>query len=153
MPQIDPEHEGHSGWSDDQVAASVYSILQNNPADIVLLHVGTNDFETSAADVGTILDEIDRFETDSGIPITVILAKIINRQSFHSPTSTFNANLEVLALARISAGDSIVLVDQENALTYPGDMFDNLHPNSTGYGKMSNVWFTALQSLMSPCGT
>jgi lysophospholipase L1-like esterase len=153
MPQIDPEHEGHSGWSDDQIAASVYSFLQNNPADIVLLHVGTNDFETSAADVGTILDEIDRFETDSGIPITVILAKIINRQTFHSPTSTFNANLEVLALARISAGDSIVLVDQENALTYPGDMFDNLHPNSTGYGKMSNVWFTALQSLMSPCGT
>jgi hypothetical protein len=67
VPQIDPEHEGGSGWTDNQVAASVYSYLQDNPADIVLLHIGTNGFETSAADVGTILDEIDRFESDSGI--------------------------------------------------------------------------------------
>jgi lysophospholipase L1-like esterase len=46
-----------------------------------------------------------------------------------------------------------VIVDQENALTYPADMFDNLHPNSTGYAKMSNVWYSALQSLISVCGT
>jgi hypothetical protein len=32
IPQIDPEHEGGSGWTDNQVAASVYSILQENPA-------------------------------------------------------------------------------------------------------------------------
>jgi hypothetical protein len=36
----------------------------------------------------------------------------------------------------------------ENALVYPDDMYDLLHPNSAGYGKMANVWFEALQSYL-----
>jgi hypothetical protein len=36
----------------------------------------------------------------------------------------------------------------ESALTYPGDLADNVHPNDTGYGKMAGVWFTALKEML-----
>jgi lysophospholipase L1-like esterase len=152
VPQIDPNHEGRSGWSDDQIAANVYSFLDANPSDVILLHIGTNALETEVSGVEATLNEIDRYEADTGKLITVVLAKIINRAAYSATTSTFNNNLENMALARIAAGDSLIIVDQESALIYPDDMFDNLHPNSVGYEKMATVWNTALQSLLIPCG-
>ena len=152
VPQIDADHEGRSGWSDDLVADNVYQFLFDNPVDIVLLHIGTNNFETSVDDVARILDEVDRFEADMAVTIKVVVAKIINRKTYHAPTSTFNANLEALILTRMGNGDQVILVDQEGALDYQSDMFDNLHPNSSGYGKMGTTWFTELQSQLSTCG-
>lgn len=45
----DPEHEGHGGWyadgdpSGNDIRPHVYDWLLAHPADIVLLHIGTND--------------------------------------------------------------------------------------------------------------
>ncbi len=36
----------------------------------------------------------------------------------------------------------------ESALDYPGDMDDTLHPNASGYGKMADVWYTALNNFL-----
>ncbi len=47
-----------------------------------------------------------------------------------------------MALGRVN--DNIVMVNQHDALTYPGDLFDSLHPTLTGYGKMADVWFAPL---------
>jgi lysophospholipase L1-like esterase len=150
-PQIDPDHEGHGGWSDDQLAAGVYRFLKANPADMILLHVGTNDLEAGVAGVETILDEIERFERNTDSIITVFLAKIINRATHSQTTSDFNVNLEKVALERIAAGDSLVLVDQESALTYPDDLYDALHPRKIGYEKMARVWYEAVAPRILKC--
>jgi lysophospholipase L1-like esterase len=150
----DPQNQGHPGWRDDQIADSVYSFLQQNPADIILLHIGTNALNTSPNDVEDILDEIDRFEADSSMAITVVLARIINWAPWNPSVTTFNDNVEAMALAR--TGDDIVMVDMEDGagIVYQiqpaGDMWDKLHPNDDGYAKMANVWFTALQGLLPP---
>jgi len=81
----DPDHEGHAGATAYDVAfgspdagGGVYAWLEANPADVVLLHIGTHGLSTSPADVGFVLDEIDRWETsESGYPISVLLARII----------------------------------------------------------------------------
>jgi len=145
-PSFDYDHEGHGGWTDSQVASNVYDWLVANPADVVLLHIGTNGLDTSPDDVEDILDEIDRYSED----ITVILARIINRRDHVCPngstTTTFNDNVEALAEARIANGDKIIIVDMEcgAGIDYsqypPGDMYDNLHPYDTGYDKMADVW-------------
>jgi hypothetical protein len=159
---FDPDHEGHGGYRDDQVARNIYNNskinwLGHNPADIILLHIGTNSLNSSPNDVEKILNEIDQFESDRGVRVIVILARIINRNTHSSITTLFNNNVQAMAEARIAAGDSIVIVDMENGaginynLLPVGDMWDNLHPFATGYTKMANVWFNALTPILPVC--
>jgi lysophospholipase L1-like esterase len=151
-PSFDIDHQGTGGITDTEVANNVYDWLTENPAEIVLLHIGTNSFSTSPDDVEDILNEIDRFELDSGTNITVVLARIINRQIAHPDTTVFNNNVESMARSRIAAGDKIVIVDQESALVYPTDMFDLLHPKNSGYAKMSAEWLKGVVDLLPVCG-
>ena len=41
---FDSDHEGHPGFRDDEIATEVFGYLAISPADIVLLHIGTNGF-------------------------------------------------------------------------------------------------------------
>lgn len=156
---FDRDHEGHSGMhAEDQpnknrdIYSIAYQQLSKNPADIVLLHIGTNDISVGGQDaqeVSRILDEIDRYDPD----IIVVLAKIINRKTYSPATTQYNQDLQVMANQRINDGDKIVVVDMENALTYPGDLQDEVHPNNQGYAKMAVVWYDALQKILPVCGT
>ena len=151
VPPFDIDHQGVPGITASEVAVNVYNWLVAHPAEIVLLHIGTNDNSTNPGAVETILDEIDRYETVQGKKVTVVLARIINRMTPNPDTTTFNNNVQAMAEARIAAGDKIVIVDQESALTYPTDMWDNLHPNTAGYNKMDDVWINALADLLPVC--
>ncbi len=150
IPAFDPDNEGHPGWRDDQIADSIYYWLTLNPADIILLHIGTNGLDSSPADVENILNEIDRYEQDNNDTITVLLARIINRSTYSSLTTLFNDSVQYMAQQRILAGDHIVMVDMENGagidyrLEPAGDMEDLLHPFETGYAKMAQQWFEFL---------
>ncbi|NJK87316.1 MAG: hypothetical protein HC906_16365, partial [Bacteroidales bacterium] len=115
VPAFDPNHEARSGIRDDQVATNIYNWLVANPADIVLLHIGTNSLDTSSADVRDILDEIDRYESDFSRDVWVILTRIINRVPLSTTSTTFNNNVENMAISRINnQGDKIILLDMEN---------------------------------------
>ncbi len=155
-PYFDCAHEGHPGFLSGQIAQNVYSWLQLNPADIVLLHIGTNDLMVkpagedylSADNISKILDEIYRYNPK----ILVVLAQIINWQTYNPDVATFNQNIADMALARIQNGDDLILVNMENALSYPDDMASLLHPDQTGYKKMAQVWFNALDNVLPFCG-
>ncbi len=144
-PGFDYNHEGHGGWSDNEVAGQVYTWLVANPADIILLHIGTNDFNTSPDDVALILDEIDKYSKD----IVVVLALIINHKTYNPLITQFNDNIRAMAEVRIAHCDKIIIVDMENALNYQNDMDDNLHPNTNGYIKMADVWFPAVEQILT----
>ena len=165
----DYQHEGHGGYTAAQVEAGVYGWLDarrlaSQPVDVILLHIGTNDIAdatpaaTVTSDVENILDEIDRYETDNGVVITVILALIINEQDHTcndgSLTSEFNDDVNTMAMARIALGDRIEIVDMEcdagidyRNQSVGGDMFGTLHPFYTGYDKMANLWFSSFQDI------
>ncbi len=160
IPAFDIDHEGHGGWQANGgtgggIAPNVQGFLLANPADVVLLHIGTNDISSGTqdpADIGLILDNIDLYSLNT----TVVLARIINRTDYPAKelaTTQFNDAVENLAKARIANGDKIIIVDQEDALDYATDMADTLHPNPTGYEKMSDVWLNALSSFLPVCQT
>jgi len=171
----DNNHEGHPGWCDGPIPCAgggnitdyVQTWLDSEPADIILLHIGTNDFEANeAGDVAgtaisppslsdSILDNIDTWESNNH-PLTVFLAKIIDDTdadlSFTLDVTTFNTGLDGLVAGR--AGDRVFMVDQQigAGLTYvidntvpygdTGDMAGDLHPNPAGYNKMADRWYT-----------
>lgn len=158
VANFDFHHEGHGGWRDDEIAwgrgqpfpDGIFEWLQANPADIVLLHIGTNGLDPTPNDVTDILNEIDRWEVSAGgNPVTVMLARIIDQDPFGGTVTPFNNN--VVAMAQARTGDKIFIVDQQTALVYPptvpNDMADNKHPIDAGYGKMATVWFNRLTGL------
>ena len=162
----DAENEGHPGWTDDQIAASVYGFLEANPAEIILLHIGTNGLNPDPTGVKNILNEIDRYEFDYTTKITVILARIIDWVPPNATVTAFNDNVEDMAWLRVNDPndpaypDRIIFgpdVDMEDGAgivyrlyTDPlgGDMWDFLHPTADGYSKMAGVWFSALEGIL-----
>jgi len=153
------DNAGFPGITDDQLANLIntgYNAYYNPPtpvtpgpylnyypADIILLHIGTNDLTVSPDDVKDILDNIRSFDSD----VYIIVARIINRRTYHAETTQFNDNVEAMVAAR---GDNrIIMVDMEDGagIDYSTEMVDNLHPKQTGYDKMAYVWFDALDNL------
>ena len=150
VPAFDPDNEGHGGWRSSDIATYIYGWLQTTPADIILLHIGTNALTTSTTAVQTILNEIDRYETDSGRHIKVLLARIINQNPNNPNVTTFNNNVAAMAATRIANGDDIVMVNMETGagINYSTDMRDQYHPYDSGYQKMAALWFTTLQAVL-----
>jgi len=142
-------HEGHLGSevTTAYVAANVEGWLDANPADVVLLYAGTQDFvgggdaANSHARIGDILSAIDAWSSSRGQPVTVLLAKIIDQWPPNPGISAFNGLLS----ARSDPG-KVIVVDQHEALDYPADLADGVHPDSDGYRKMADVWRAALES-------
>ena len=153
VPQFDPDNEGHPGFRANQIRDEVFDWLQLNPADIILLHIGTNDIsdpQTVAEivlEVEEILDWIFAYSPE----ITVILAKIINRKSFSQKTNDFNNLLPGMVNTHPNK-DKVIIVDMEvgAGIDYDTDMIDTLHPDpdGNGYAKMANVWFSALEEIL-----
>ena len=153
----DFNHEGHGGFTAFEIWGGVFNWLVDNPADVILLHAGTNDLiNTNVTEIADILDEIDRWEdpfsNPGGNPVTVILALIIDRDSKDNPVvAALNDAVKSMANLRIAAGDNIIIVDQQQAVDYPTDYSDALHPTDDGYAKMAPVWFNALENVLDKC--
>lgn len=143
QPPIDPNNEAYPGKDSDFMSSNIYDFLTANPADMILIHIGTNDHDNgNMTHMKSLLDEIDRFEANYNTPIRVILALIIQRQDVVDLTiDAFNNNLAELANNRINRGDNIIVVDMENDANLTSDDYaDGTHPNDVGYGKMANLW-------------
>ena len=154
---FDPDNEGHESYSANDIRDHVYSWLTSNPADVILLHIGTNDIQGGqdaagvVAEVNSTLNNIDQWANDNGRTVTIILAQIILcsiNASWNTTTKLYNDELQQMAEAR--SADHIIVVDMENALNYATDLSpDGIHPTDTGYAKMANVWYNALTGLLS----
>lgn len=119
--------------------------LLTYPADIILLHIGTNNLNEDAIIVSDLLDRIRQYAPD----VIILVARIIDRVPHSVTTSKFNDNVQAMIAAR---GDSkIISVNMETGAgiiySFSADMFDYLHPNNSGYEKMAAKWFQALVNL------
>lgn len=159
---FDPDHEGHGGWTDSQIAANIYDnggenwLSQFHPA-VILLHIGTNSLDPDPSDAENILNEIDQYEISEGADVVVLITRISNQVPYNQLVSQFNDNVMNMVQARINSGDLLIMVDMEdgaglNYIIQPnGDMWDSLHPFATGYSKMAAEWFPPLSSILPVC--
>ncbi|MFC1923242.1 putative Ig domain-containing protein [Chloroflexota bacterium] len=168
-PFSDPQHEGHNGWRDDEIAENIFNNgganwLNANPPDVILLHIGTNSLNSGASEVADILDEINEFEVNTGSSVIVIVARIIDMVPNNPVVHEFNNNVEDMVTARPDYNSEVFMVDMEDGggLNYSiyhdvnnplGDFIDDLHPYATGYTKMANVWKAKFDEIYASCGT
>ena len=117
--------------------------LDYYPAEIILLHIGTNALIESAYQVENLLDRIRSYDPD----VLILVARIINRRTYHASTTIFNNNVELMVTGRADPRIKMVNMETGADINYSEDMIDNLHPNPIGYDKMAYKWFEAIQNL------
>ena len=146
ISDFDKDHEGHGGWHANQIQDSIYNWLIKNPADIILLHIGTNDLNKEESptiiiqEIDQILSEVDRYEEKSNAPVKVVLATLINNLLYTEQTQELNNYITELVKNRQINNDLIILADMNKYLEGTNYYLDNVHPNELGYKKMAEVW-------------
>jgi lysophospholipase L1-like esterase len=145
ISDFDKDHEGHGGWHANQLQDSIYNWLIKNPADIILLHIGTNDLNKEESptiiiqEIDQILSEVDRYEEKKNVPVKVVLATLINHLLYIEQTQELNNYITELVKNRQRNNDLIILADMNKYLEGTNYYLDNVHPNEPGYKKMADV--------------
>ncbi len=153
-PELDDQdHEGHSGWRIDQIAAEIDGWLEASQPEIVLLMIGSNDvlqdYDLGAAPdrLGALMDQII-----AGMPETKLVVASITPLSTElddAQALEYNAAIPDLVATRVAQGALLTYVDMHAALTLE-DLVDGVHPNPAGYAKMADVWTEAVLELTAP---
>ena len=149
---FDKNHEGHGGFKIADIAAGVNSWLAQNPADFVLLMVGTNDVRSpNSADLNGMNDRyaalLDQILAIPGGP-HVIAATIPPQTDLGSQPerqaalTSLNNAIPGMVAARAGTG-RISGVDVFGALS-PADIADGSHPTTAGYKKVANAFYGGL---------
>ncbi len=154
-------HEGHSGFvirggngaPRDGIADFVDSWFGPTGVepDIILLMIGTNDVDTNydLANAGARLDALVTKISDKTTGLRpsarLIVAQLVpvNDTAEDNLAKAYNAQVATVVAQHAAAGESVSLVDMHSALG-AADLFDKLHPNDSGYGKMADVWCKAI---------
>lgn len=147
----DTDHEGHPGWSANQILGSLNTFLAQAQPQAVLLHIGTNDIsggnsaDLVVSEITAIVDAIFQYNANTKIYLSTLIPRTDARETV---SVAVNAQLPALVNARANSGYRIHLVDNHAAfLANPNWaldwMADNLHPNDAGYEVMSNQWWAA----------
>jgi len=151
-PSFDPNNEGHPSWTSYEIADKVYGWVREFKPDIILLHIGSNDWDDSVSGVDSILARINRASKDENRHIKTIVALILDRAHHEEWIVKFNNNLRSLVKKYQNNGQDVELVNMYSGakINYREDMSDNTHPNDVGYEKMANVWFSAITNSPPP---
>ncbi|MEU7066907.1 SGNH/GDSL hydrolase family protein [Streptomyces sp. NPDC046161] len=135
----DPDHEGHRGWQITQIRAEIDGWLATAQPQYVLLHIGINDLAwgadpNAAADqlVG-LVDEIQARQPG----VTIILMGLIPTSAgLQTQVAAYNARARTIMRPHFYYVDAPALTTSE--------MVDELHPNDSGYQRIGDVLYTAL---------
>lgn len=133
----DADHEGHSGWTIENMKPKVRGWIREHRPDIILLHMGTNDLVqgTSGPDAVNRLEGLLN-EIAAETPATVIVAGVW--APLHQVWQFAEKGKAMVARLK-AAGRNIRYVDTAQLLA-PGDFADDLHANAGGYQKISAMW-------------
>jgi len=139
-------HEGHSGWTIQQIDDIVPEPALSPSPHIVLLHIGTNDMVRSPSGASGRLEAlIDQILADLPDALLVV-AKIIPLPG-NGTLMSFNDSIPAMVRERASGGKHIVLVDQ--FMGFPNsELGDGVHPNQAGYARMAGVWYAAIKPYL-----
>lgn len=154
----DTQHEGHGSFRADMIRDNVKSYLQKNPANLVLLQIGTNDLGQNQTvgstrdELGEIVDNIFQFNALIEIYLATLTPRKDGKQA---NVEELNALLPELVNLKKAQGLKIFLVDLHSRFVADPNwqtsrMFDNIHPNDAGYDVIAQVWFEEIRKNHAP---
>lgn len=159
-------HEGHGGYTIQQIEDNLDAnsgTPGNNGGfwltgtatraaispDIILLHIGTNNLVESPDTLSNRLNSLMGRIFEDRPNTALVVAGIVPfpDPKYDNVAVAYNALIPSLVDAYPQKGRKCYFVDMHSALI-PGTDFsaDQVHPNQSGYDKMGDVWFNALQT-------
>ncbi|MEU4688196.1 SGNH/GDSL hydrolase family protein [Actinoplanes sp. NPDC023714] len=145
----DADHEGHGGWTIDQLAVDADVWVAAAKPDVVLLHAGTNDvtrLERPAVTAAKLSRLIDRVR--SGAPRAAIFVSTIVGTAVPAEDLANRAFNRLIPGVVAGKDANVHLVDQASVAGL--DLYDNHHPNGFGYSKMAYAWYRAMRATLRP---
>ena len=172
-PDFNANHEGHGGMEVGHpsylelptMLDNIEDYLSNNTPDVVLFHMGTNDLNGGKDPkfIANQLDSVIIYHILVHNPNTSIFwARIIHDNHVSETTLNYDIGRTFTSLTpEQKARIRLVYMDFEPQLKYPGDfskytpehIFADLHPIESGYNKMAEHWFVAMQAYYQPVPT
>jgi hypothetical protein len=151
-------NEGHSGWNSSQIAVGLPGWLQQTHPDIVVMHVGTNNFWNGASqsDITATLSDyttmVNAMRADNP-NVKIIVAQIIPMDYTAATLAASNALDDAIpswANSKTTAQSPIVVVDLRTGFDVNSYYADaaNVHPNSAGSKWMADKVFLLLHSML-----
>ncbi|KAL8671930.1 MAG: hypothetical protein Q9168_003586 [Polycauliona sp. 1 TL-2023] len=147
-------HEGWNGFTIDQILDKAVLSVANFRPNIILLHAGTNDLNTNPpidpAHAPNRLGElIDNLISSGNNDSVILVAQIIEIRGDRTKSLVQKYNEAIPGVVnKRSTKHKIAVVDFRNRLQ-SSDYADDLHPNDSGYRKMADIWFKAIQDAAS----
>jgi len=145
----DRDHEGHGGWTIDQLAARADGWLTSYQPQVVLLHAGTNNITMGedpalvAQKLSAFIDQILIKAPDAAVFVSTIIDTGVATEV--PANRSYNARIPGIVAAK---GGRVHLVDQS---TVTGQsIYDHHHPNDFGYEKMAFSWYAAMRTHLAP---
>ncbi|KAL8910761.1 MAG: hypothetical protein Q9171_003973 [Xanthocarpia ochracea] len=133
----------------DQILDKAVLSVANFRPNIIIVHAGTNDMNSNppidpdhAPDrLGKLIDNIISFGNQDSV---ILVAQIINTSNGQTQSLIQKYNDAIPDVVAKRSSHHIGIVDFSNKLQ-PSDYADGLHPNDSGYKKMADIWFNAIQ--------
>jgi Ca2+-binding RTX toxin-like protein len=159
----DRDHEGHRGWTLNQLNSIDESVLAATRPDAVLLIAGTNDSSTDS--VPTMLQDLRNLLislTSQDPNMTVFIGSLppvrVGQQSQQRAdrVDAYNDAMPALIEELAAQGRKVVFVDMRGLtpddITAP-PLDSGLHPTAEGYEKIAAYWLDALEQHFGLDGT
>ncbi|MFF8035966.1 GDSL-type esterase/lipase family protein [Streptomyces sp. NPDC016626] len=142
----DPDHEGHSGDSIDEIADNAYCSVRRFRPNVITLHAGTNDMnedlnlEGAPGRLGSLIDQLLRDAPDA----TVLVATLVPsyKEGLQPRIDAFNAALPDVVERRQDQGKHVRLVDMSDVTI--ADLSEPAHPGDSGYAKMADAFYAGV---------
>ncbi|MFI7547658.1 SGNH/GDSL hydrolase family protein [Actinoplanes sp. NPDC049599] len=148
----DTEHEGHGGWSIDELSAKLDGWLAQAQPDVVLVHAGTNNITrgdgpyVTARMLSAMIDQIRAARPAAYIFVAQIVSSRVPREV--AQDRVYNRLIPGLMAAKNDP--LITVVDQSSVAGI--DLHDLRHPNDFGYAKMAWNWYRAMAPVFHTFG-
>jgi len=171
-PDFDMDHDGHSGWTAEQVLhppdwdsirGNLTQWLTDYTPGITLIELGTNDvFQCrKTEDVITNLSQIVGLLRKANNHVKMAVAQIPPLGQQWAPKKlcgdsvTYDERIHELNNAMLqfakqqsTTASPVIVVDQYTGVNPATDMYDDIHPNTKGEEEMARRWFEAIKGWM-----
>ncbi len=149
-------HEGHGGFTVNQIADLVDASISRHQPHVVLLMIGTNDLNGGQDAQGTAmrLDNLaGRIIQDAPDALLVVASIIPIENGNGGKVQPYNSALADIVDRRAAAGDHILFADNHAAFTSrqdygPAWMGDTLHPNDDGYVQLGASYYESIGDFL-----
>ncbi len=141
----DGDHEGHWGWTADEVLAYLDQWLpQYDRPDIALIHLGTNDVFRGQDDYQTRQEIVQIMAKlrQRNSKMLIVVAKIF-------PGSWGDVRPLNAEIAQLTASGAVI-ADCYTGIDVAADTVDGAHPSASGGEKMAAAWWEVLESRLDP---